>query len=37
MNSDRIRPARERGLGMVLIAIIAAIVIAGLAIFILVH
>jgi hypothetical protein len=37
MNSDPIRPSRERSLGMVLIAILAALAIAGLAIFIYIH
>jgi hypothetical protein len=37
MKSDPIRPTRERALGMVLIAILAALAIAGLAIFIYIH
>ena len=37
MDSERIQPTRERALGMVLIAIVAAIVIAALAIFIYAH
>jgi hypothetical protein len=37
MESDPIRPPRERAMGMLLIAILAAIAIAGLAIFIYIH
>jgi hypothetical protein len=37
MESDPIRPARERSLGMVLIAILAALAIAGLVFFIYLH